>query len=81
MNGQKMKLKDIEGKEIEVLAYRMTDSKYNGGRCMTLQFKLGGELYVAFTGSSVLQEQCEKYKDELPFMATIRKIQKYYTFT
>jgi len=81
LDGDKLKMKDIEGKEIEVLAYRIANSKYNNGQCVTIQFRLDGKVHVAFTGSSVLLEQCEKYKDMIPFLATIKKIHKYYTFT
>ena len=48
---------------------------------MTLQFKLNREEKILFTGSKVLMNQIEKYKDELPFIAIIKKINKFYTFT
>ena len=47
----------------------------------TSQFKLNNEKYVVFTGSSVLIEQCKKYKDEMPFIAMIKQVDKYYTFS
>lgn len=31
--------------------------------------------------SVILIEQIEKYKDEIPFLATIKQIDKYYTFS
>ena len=37
--------------------------------------------YIVFTGSGVLIDQIEKYKDNLPFYVTIKKIDRYYTFT
>ena len=37
--------------------------------------------YVLFTGSAVLKNQIEKYKDKIPFNAKILKINKYYTFS
>jgi hypothetical protein len=43
--------------------------------------ELPDERFIIFTGSTVLQEQLEKYKDRLPFMATIRKIDRFYTLT
>lgn len=48
---------------------------------LTIQFKLDGVDYIVFTGSRVLMNQCEKYKDEMPFGAKIEKVNKYYTFT
>lgn len=49
--------------------------------CMTLQFIVDEEKHILFTGSTVLTEQIREYKDELPFHATIKKIDKFYTFT
>jgi hypothetical protein len=40
-----------------------------------------GNRYVLFTGSTILIEQMEKYKDEMPFMATIKKVDKFYTLS
>jgi hypothetical protein len=42
---------------------------------------MDGNRYVLFTGSSVLIEQMEKYKDEVPFLTTIKKVDRYYTFS
>jgi len=36
---------------------------------------------VLFTGSDVLIEQMEKYGDQIPFAATIKKIDRYYTLS
>ena len=76
-----MKIADVLGKEITVINHRVTSSKYGDKKCLTVQFELDGKRYVIFTGSTVLINQCEKYKDEMPFMATIQKIDKYYSFT
>lgn len=84
ITGDKIKIEEILEKEIEVVGYKITESKYqknNGDKVLTLQFKLDGMDKILFTGSSVLMEQVEKYKDELPFIATIIKINKFYTFT
>jgi hypothetical protein len=80
--GDKMKMADVLDKEIEVLSYRVSSSRYNGpAQCLQLQFKLADALCVLFTGSQVLIEQCETYKNEIPFIATIRKIDRFYSFT
>ena len=84
MDGNKLKLDDILENEITILGYRVKDSKYNknsSDKCMTLHFKIGDTNYITFTGSSVLIDQMEKYKDELPFIAKIIKVDKFYTFS
>jgi len=83
LDGAKIKIDDVINKDVCVLGYRITKSKYssNSPRCLMLQVELGGCRYVIFTGSSVLIDQIEKYGSELPFLAIIRKIDRYYTFT
>ncbi len=81
LDGQKLKIDDILNREITVLAFRIKPSKYKTEACLTIQFLLDGEKYVAFTGSHILADQARIYQAELPFMATIKKIDKYYTFT
>ena len=81
LEGAKCSIDDVLNREIMVLGFKVKSSKYKQGtRCMTLQFSLNGETRVLFTGSSVLIEQAETYKDELPFLATIKKIDRYFTF-
>ena len=84
MDGEKVKIKDIIDKEIFVTAYKMRTSKYsksNSEQCLTVHFQRDEQSYIFFTGSAVLTEQIEKYKNEIPFLTTIRKIDKYYTFS
>lgn len=82
IDGSKIKMNDILDKEVEVLGYKLANSKYKSGEeCLIIQFKLGSEKHIVFTGSSVLIEQCKKYKDEMPFLATIKQVDKYYTFS
>lgn len=84
ITGDKIKIDDVIGKEIEVVGYKIMDSKYNrhgNDKVLTLQFKLDGEEKILFTGSKVLMEQVEQYKNEMPYLATIQKINKFYTFT
>lgn len=80
MDGEKKKIDDILDKNIVVLKYRITESKYTE-KCLTLQFELNGCRHVLFTGSSVLINQCERYEKMLPFETKIKKIDKYYTFS
>lgn len=86
LDGAKLKIDDILNKEVMITAMRVKPSKYCGAgksspSCLTLQFEMSGERYVAFTGSGVLADQAQAYQAEIPFFATIRKIDKYFTFT
>lgn len=86
LDGEKMRVEDILNREISILNARISESKYakeneNRKRVATIQFEIGGKTYVAFTGSGVLIKQIEKYRDRIPFITTIRKINRYYTFS
>lgn len=84
MEGDKLTIANILNKEIVIMSYRIKNSKYsksNSERCLSLQFELNEEKFVVFTGSNVLIDQIEKYKDEIPFLTTIIKIDKYFTFS
>lgn len=68
--------------EILVLDYVVKDSKQRrDSQYVTIQFRLKDINYIVFSGSAVLIEQLEKYKDNIPFYTQIKKIDKYYTFT
>jgi len=84
LDGSKARLDDIVNKEIEIKAFKLANSNFSknqNGKYATIQFVIEGELRVLFTGSDVLIEQLEKYKNELPFLAIIKKINRYYTLT
>lgn len=87
LEGKKIRIDDVLNVEILLVAFKMKASKYQQSRapeCVTIQFEYPdkpGEKYVIFTGSTVLSDQLQKYKDELPFFATIKKIDRYYTLT
>ena len=84
VTGDKIKIEEVLNKEIEVLGYKITDSKYpkhGNDKVLTLHFKLNSTDRILFTGSNVLLEQAEKYKSEMPFIAKIIKVDKYYTFS
>ena len=81
MSGDKIKIGDITGKEVEVIDYRIGNSKFEGKKLLTLQIKLDGENRVIFTSSNVLIDQSQKYEEEMPFLATIKKINnRFYSF-
>lgn len=87
LDGDKVRLDAVLNHEILVIDYRTSESKYKSknrsGKCLTVQFSLptSEERKVFFTGSDVLIDQIERYAEELPFFATIKKIDRYYTFT
>lgn len=81
MTGDKIKIENVLGQEVQVLSYKIGDSKHKvNSKVLTLQFTLNGEERILFTGSSVLIDQCETYKNEMPFLTTIEKVDKFYTF-
>lgn len=85
LDGKKADLDSVLNQEILLLNYRIQDSKFykrNGsGKCLTIQFETDNGPRVFFTGSEVLKNQIEKYGQELPFWATIKKIDRYYTLS
>lgn len=81
LEGDKMKINDILNEDLIILGYKINNSKFNDKECLTIQFELNEIKHVLFTGSAVLKNQIEKYKDKIPFKAKISKINKYYTFS
>lgn len=67
-----------------VTGCRFAGSKYEknkSGKCLTLQILVNHQKRVVFTGSDVMIEQMQKHEDQIPFIATIKKINRYYTLT
>lgn len=84
LDGAKVKIDEVVNKEILVIGRRFKESKFsrtNSPKCLIIQFVMDGERYVLFTGSTVLIEQMEKYQHEIPFLTTIKRIDRYYTFS
>lgn len=85
LEGNKIKLDDILGTEITIHGFTLAKSNFsknNSGQYLTVQFsRTDGAKQVFFTGSDVLITQLQKYKCEIPFMTTIKKINKYYTLS
>lgn len=79
--GDKLKLDEILGKDIIVKSFKVNDSKFKDSKVLTLQFELDDVDYIAFTGSGVLLDQAERYKEMMPFITKIEKINKFYSFT
>lgn len=83
LEGKKKSINDILNLEILVINFKVGKSRYpeKSEFYLTIQYELKDTKYVIFTGSKVLREQLEKYKDKLPFLTKIKKIDKYYTFS
>jgi len=84
LDGDKIKIESVLNKEVKIVGFTIKNSRYSKNRTgdyLTLQIELDGEKHVIFTGSDVLIDQMKKYGDQIPFLATIRKINKYYSLT
>jgi len=80
--GDKKKIEDVLNQEILIIDFKITDSKHHrDSQYVTIQFKIDNDTFIMFNGSRVLSEQLEKYKDNIPFYTTIKRIDKYYTFS
>lgn len=85
LEGGKVQIDSILNNELLFTGYRIKESKYKGknksGKCLTIQFEVDGEKRVIFTGSDVLISQFERYGDELPFLAILKKVDnKFFLF-
>lgn len=84
LDGEKVAISQIINKEVEITGFRIRASKYEKnktGQCLMLQLLVDNEKRVLFTGSDVLIDQMKKYGDNVPFLATIIKIDRYYTLS
>lgn len=82
LEGVKMRIEEMDGKEFELLKCRFAPTRFEG-RCSdyaTLQFRFPGDeqIRVLFTGSTVIIEQLHKYIEQIPFTCMIVKINRYY---
>lgn len=83
LDGEKMRIDDAVGHEVTVLAYQTSRSRYgsDNGMYVKIQIMMGGKKRIIFTGSGILMRQCQEYADKIPFIATIVKPDKYYSFS
>lgn len=79
--GNKISINDLCGREISVHNYHIKNSKFKEGLYAEVQVMVDGEWRVFFTGSKVIRDQLERYRDKLPFVTTIKLVGKYYTFS
>jgi len=75
---------EILNKELIFTAFSICKSKVKGcDKYITIQFKESenSPYRVAFTASTVLIDQFVEYAEQLPFVATIKKVNRYMTLT
>lgn len=93
LTGKKVSIKDVIDKNMVVKGYRTMPSKFkhpNSDKCNIYQFSfvssreeniddLSNNIFVS--GSKVLADQIEKYKEYIPFYTRIEHVnKKYYSF-
>ncbi len=80
--GEKIKMSKVLGKEIIVLGYKITGSKFENSKyCLILQIEIDGEKRVVFTTGLKLKMQLEQVaKEDFPFSGTIVNIDNLYQF-
>jgi hypothetical protein len=87
LEGPKKRIDEALNLEILITGYKIGKSRYKNKNnnedmnYLSLQIEINGEKFVIFTGSRVLAEQVEKYKDKIPFLAKIVKIDRYYSLS
>lgn len=85
LDGEKVRIDSILNKEIVISAFKVKMSKFkdHGEKCATVQFyeEPDERRRIFFTGSGVVIGMLEKYEDKIPFITTVKKIDKYYTLT
>lgn len=85
LDGEKVRIDSILNKEIVICAFNVKMSKYkdHGDKCATVQFYevTDERKRIFFTGSGVVISMLEKYKDEVPFITTVKKVDRYYTLS
>ncbi len=81
--GDKIKIDRVLNTRIQVLAYKVSKSKYeDSGDLLTLQIQKSGQKHVIFTTAKILIQLLEKIpKDKFPFNTTIVRENEYYEFT
>lgn len=86
--GDKVTIEQVLNKEIEIHGFRVYKSKYKKnetGEYLTIQFRYPDskpdQFMIIFTGSDVLINQARDAEAELPFVAKIVKVNRYYSFS
>lgn len=74
--GQKVPINQLVDKEIIIHAFRVMKTKFSSS-CAQIQFRLpdSDELKVTFSASSVLTRQLINYREHLPFLTILKRIE------
>lgn len=85
LDGKKQPFGDLVDKQIFIWNAKWMASQYSSDSCVMFQFSFeeDGEKFVSFTGSKVIADQMEQYKQQMPFETIIqkRKSGKHYYYT
>lgn len=84
LEGDKRRIRDLLGIEIQIHGVRFFPSKVSPGKeCVQIQFREGDDkpLEVAFTTSGVVIKQLKEFNNQLPFLTVIKQRGNYYTLT
>lgn len=86
LEGVKVAIHDVLDIEILITSFRVNKSKFqqSATECVTIQFvypEKPEEFHIIFTGSGVLCDLLRKYEVEIPFLAKIKKIERFFTLT
>lgn len=85
LKGDKVTIEEILNKEILISGIKKAPSKvkqgetYNKIQIIDKIVDNQPHYLIFFSGSAILEKQINKYKDKLPFSATIIKQKNYYT--
>lgn len=80
--GDKIKIKKVINRQINVHHYIIGPSKVYEGKCLQLQISIGDEMHVLFTGANGLLEAITQVPDsEFPFSTIIIEEEGRYKFT
>jgi hypothetical protein len=86
LEGEKVKLDSILNENIVIHNFSLSQSSFSknkSGMYVMVQFSKGesGERKVFFSGSDVLIDQFQRYKEDMPYQVQIKRVNKYYTLS
>ncbi len=80
-DGEKLPIADVIGKKIIVTGYSMRPSNMHKKDYLCIKFEMNSKKHILFTDSAVLERECERFKDDMPFEAVIIQKGRYFTFS
>lgn len=80
--GDSISMNKILNRVVVVEEFKFEDSKFNQGKRLTLQLKIGDKKHILWTGSQVLMDMIKKVPaDSFPFETTIIEEEERFIFT